>query len=56
MDRMSDYEQWSNWLQLDLILLLVNFSCELDVASYGLDKWSWAMFEPTWTLPNFTFG
>ena len=23
---------------------------------YGLDEWFWAMFEPTWTLPNFTFG
>ena len=24
--------------------------------SYGLDEWFWAMFEPTWTWPNFTFG
>ena len=23
---------------------------------YGLDEWFWAMFEPTWTWPNFTFG
>ena len=23
---------------------------------YGLCKWLWAMFEPTWTWPNFTFG
>ena len=22
---------------------------------YGLDEWFWAMFEPTWTWPNFTF-
>ena len=26
------------------------------MTSYGLDEWFWAMFEPTWTLPNFTFG
>ena len=26
------------------------------MTSYGLDEWLWAMFEPTWTLPNFTFG
>ena len=25
-------------------------------ASYGLDEWFRAMFEPTWTWPNFTFG
>ena len=29
MDQMSDSEQCSNQLQLDLILLLVNFLCEL---------------------------
>ena len=23
---------------------------------YGLDDWFWAMFELTWTWPNFTFG
>ena len=23
---------------------------------YRLDEWFWAMFEPTWTLPNFSFG
>ena len=26
------------------------------MTSYGLNEWFWAMFEPTWTLPNFTFG
>ena len=26
------------------------------MTSYGLDQWFWAMFEPTWTWPNFTFG
>ena len=26
------------------------------MTSYGLDEWFWAMFEPTWTWPNFTFG
>ena len=26
---MSDFEQYSNQLQLNLILILVNFSCEL---------------------------
>ena len=25
------------------------------MTSYGLDEWFWAMFEPTWTWPNFTF-
>ena len=57
----SDSEQCSNWLQLDLILLVVNFSCVLAqimtiMTSYGLDEWFWAMFELTWTWPNFTFG
>ena len=26
------------------------------MTSYGLDEWFWAMFEPTLTWPNFTFG
>ena len=26
------------------------------MTSCGLDEWFWAMFEPTWTWPNFTFG
>ena len=26
------------------------------MTSYGLDEWFWAMFEPTWIWPNFTFG
>ena len=26
------------------------------MTSYGLDEWFRAMFEPTWTWPNFTFG
>ena len=26
------------------------------MTSYGLDEWFWAMFEPTWTWPNLTFG
>ena len=26
------------------------------MTSYGLDEWFWAMFEPTWTCPNFTIG
>ena len=26
------------------------------MTSYGQDEWFWAMFEPTWTWPNFTFG
>ena len=97
---MSDSEQCSNRLELDLISLLVNFSCELgqimtrydflwakwvilstvrtdlnltyfhfwsilhvnwgkwwpDMTSYGLNEWFWAMFKPTWTWPNLTFG
>ena len=24
------------------------------MTSYGLDEWFWAMFQPTWTWPNFT--
>ena len=57
---MSNSEQCSNRLKLYLISLLVNFSCELGQImtryDYGLDEWFWAMFEPTWTWPNFTFG
>ena len=26
------------------------------MTSYGLDEWFWAMFELTWTWPNFDFG
>ena len=26
------------------------------MTSYLLDEWFWAMFEPTWSWPNFTFG
>ena len=26
------------------------------MTSYGLKKWFWAIFEPTWTWPNLTFG
>ena len=26
------------------------------MTSCGLDEWFWAMFEPTWIWPNFTFG
>ena len=26
------------------------------MTSFGLDEWFWAMFESTWTWPNFTFG
>ena len=26
------------------------------MTSYRLDEWFWAMFEPTWIWPNFTFG
>ena len=25
------------------------------MTSYGPDEWFWAMFEPTWTWPNFSF-
>ena len=41
---MSDSEQCSNRLELDLISLFINFSCELgpiiksDMTSYGLDE------------------
>ena len=59
---MSDSEQFSNRFELDLISLLVNFSCELGqimtihMTSHGLDEWFRAMFERTWTWPNFMFG
>ena len=39
---------------------MVNFSYELGQIMtrydllYGLDEWFWAIFEPTWTWPNFT--
>ena len=100
MGYMSDSEQCSNRLELYLISLLINFSCELgqiitrydflwarlvilsnvrtdlyltlfhcwstcyvnwgkywqDITSYWLDEWFWAMFELTWTWPNFTFS
>ena len=57
---MSDSEQCSNRLELYLISLLVNFSCELGQIMTRYDflwaRWVfWAMFEPTWTWPNFTF-
>ena len=58
---MSDSEQCSNRLELDLISLLVNFSCELGSIMTKYD-FLWAglvvlkMFKPTWTWPNFTFG
>ena len=53
MGYMSDSEQCSNLLELDLILLLVIFSCDLGQimtrydTSYGLNGSFWAMFEPT---------
>ena len=61
VDQTNDSEQCSNRLELDLISLLVHFSCELGPImtrydSYGLNEWFWAMFEPTWTWPNFSFG
>ena len=43
--------------ELDLISLLVNFSCELGKIMTRYDflwaEWFWAMFGPTWTWPNF---
>ena len=50
-----------NRLQLDLILLLVNFSCELGPILTRYDflearRVIWSNVEPTTTLPNFTFG
>ena len=33
---MSDSEQCSNRLELDLISILVNFSCELNIILFGL--------------------
>ena len=49
-------EQYSNWFQLDLILL-ANLSYELGQIKtrydfLELDEWFWAMFEPTTALPN----
>ena len=62
MAYMSDSEQFSNRFELYLISLLVNLSCDLGqimtiyMTLYGLDEWFRAMFEPTLTWPNFTFG
>ena len=58
---MSDSEQCSNWLELYLISLLVNFSCELGQILTRYDfLWArWVILSnvwPTWTLPNFSFG
>ena len=58
---MSDVEQCSNQIQLDLISILVNLSYELGqiMTRYdllGLDTWFWAMFKSTPTWPNLTFG
>ena len=60
----SDFEQYLNWLKLDPISFLVNFSHELAqimttytyMTSYRLNTWFWAMFEPTLTWPNFSVG
>ena len=35
---MSDYEQCSNRLQIDLISILVNFSCELEQIGGSFEK------------------
>ena len=56
---MSNSQQCSNRLELDLISILVNFSCELGPIMTRYDflwaRWFW-VFEPTWTWPNLTFG
>ena len=62
MGQMSDSEQFSNRFELDLISLLVNFSCELGQIRTIYDfpmGWmsdSEQCLEPTWAWPNFTFG
>ena len=59
---MHNFKQCLNWLQLILMLLLVNFSCELvqqkcsDIASLGPGEWFYAMLKMIPTLPNFGFG
>ena len=58
---MSDSEQCSNRLELDLISLLVNFSCELGQIMTRYDfLWArWVILSNVRTdlnLPNFTFG
>ena len=50
-----------NWIQLDLISILVHLQVNWgklwpDMTSKRLDALFWAMFEPTTTLPNLTFG
>ena len=46
---LTEFHFWSNFH--------VNWGKQWpDMTSYGLDEWFWAMFEPTWTWPNFTFG
>ena len=58
---MSDSEQCSNRLELDLISLLINFSCELGQIMIRYDfLWvRWVILSNVrtdWTWPNFTFG
>ena len=58
---MSDFGQCSNWLQLNLISLLINCSYELKqiMTRYVFlgARWViWAMFEPTPTWYNLDFG
>ena len=57
----SDSDQCSYRRQLNIISLLANFVCELGKIMTRYDslwtrKWFWAMFEPSSTWPNFTFG
>ena len=59
---------WARWVILsnvrtDLNLTYFTFGqlcmwigANNDQIPYGLDEWFWAMFEPTWTWPNLTFG
>ena len=50
MGYMRDSEQCSNWIQLDLISILVNFLCELGQIMTRYD------FQEATPLPDFTFG
>ena len=55
---MSDSEQFSNRFELDLISLLVNFSCELGqiMTIYDFPWARWVIPSNIWTWPNFMFG
>ena len=53
---MSDSELWSNWIQHDLISILVNFSCQLGqiMTRYDFQEARWVISSNDRTNYNFT--